>query len=73
MFDDHLLHMFWNLVQNDFKSQVYKIINDTSFYLKQNHIDFLFDQILKLPEDQLQMDEFNCLKELGRQAKDSSF
>ena len=35
--------MFWNLTKSDYKFEVYKIINETSYYLKQNHIDFFFE------------------------------
>ena len=38
-----LLQQFWNLTKSDYKSEVFKIINETALYLKQEHIEFLFD------------------------------
>jgi len=45
MFSPTLMEMFWSLSKADYKFEIYKIINEVSFYLKQEHIDFVFDQI----------------------------
>lgn len=45
MFSPTLMEMFWSLAKADYKFEIYKIINEVSFYLKQEHIDFVFDQI----------------------------
>ena len=37
-----LLEQFWSLAVGDYKSEIYKILNEISFYLKQPHIDYLF-------------------------------
>lgn len=51
--------------------EVYKIISDCSFYFRQAHLDFIFDQIKNhIPPEKLEMEEFSCLSELGKYAKD---
>lgn len=45
MFTPQLMEMFWSLAKSDYKFEIYKIINDSSFYLKQEHINYFFDQI----------------------------
>jgi ubiquitin carboxyl-terminal hydrolase 34 len=68
-----LLDMFWNLSKSDYKFEVYKIINETSFFLKQEHINYIFDQIKQIPPEKLAMEEFQCLSELGKYARDEHF
>lgn len=65
--------MFWNLSRSDYKFEVYKIVNEVSFYLKQAQISFIFEQIKLIPADKLAMEEFTCLSELGKYAKEDSF
>ena len=50
--------MFWNLTKSDYKFEVYKIINDVSYYLLQEHIDFFFEQIKQIPTEKLALEEF---------------
>ena len=53
--DDHL-SMFWELTKaQDFKSSVYKIISDSSFYLQQPQIEFMFKEITQTPAQKLDM------------------
>ena len=41
-----LLDLFWNLTNTPaYKSEIFKIINDTAFHLKTNHIEYFFDKI----------------------------
>lgn len=40
-----LLDMFWSLSKSDYKFEVYKIVNEIAFYLKQDHINYIFEQI----------------------------
>jgi hypothetical protein len=71
-----LLQQFWALTKTDLRLEVFKIISDCSFYYKQQHLDFIFDMIRNhTPPDKLDMEEFSCLSELGKYAKDkdSSF
>jgi hypothetical protein len=42
MFSQELMEMFWNLTKSDYKFEVYKILNDISYYLAQPHIDYFF-------------------------------
>jgi hypothetical protein len=50
---------------------VFKLISDSSFYFKQRHLDFVFDHIKQeTPVEKLGMEEFTCLSELGKYAKD---
>lgn len=38
-----LLKQFWSLSKSDYKSEVFKIINEAAFHLQQEHIEYLFD------------------------------
>ena len=42
MLDQTLMEAFWSLAKSDYKFEIYKIINEVSFYLKQEHIDYFF-------------------------------
>lgn len=68
-----LLDQFWNLSKSDYKFEVYKIVNEIAFYLKQDHINFIFEQIRQIPPEKLAMEEFQCLSELGKYAKNEQF
>ena len=65
-----LLQQFWNLTKTDLRLEVYKIISDCSVQFKQPHLDFMFEEIKKIPQDKLEMEEFSCLSELGKFSKD---
>ena len=52
------MEMFWSLAKSDYKLEIYKIINECSFYLKQQHIDYFFEQIKHVPPEKLGMEEF---------------
>jgi len=73
MLTEDLLSMFWSLTKSDYRSEVVKIINDTSIYLKQPHIEYIFNQIKELPANELKVSEFECLCELGRYCKEEDF
>jgi hypothetical protein len=73
MFTPQLMEMFWSLAKSDYKFEIYKIINECSFYFKQEHIDFFFEQIRQVPNEKLAIEEFQCLSELGKYARDDKF
>ena len=50
--------MFWSLAKSEYKFEIYKIINECSFYLKQEHIDFFFKEIKQIPGEKLAIEEF---------------
>ena len=58
MLSQEILEMFWGLAKTDYKYEIYKIITDVSFYLKQNHIDYFFAQIKLIPPEKIAMEEF---------------
>jgi hypothetical protein len=69
-----LLDLFWNLTNTPaYKSEVFKIINETSFHLKTSHIEYFFNKITATPNDKLSMEEFNALGELGKYCKNAEF
>lgn len=68
-----LLQQFWNLSKSDYKTEVFKIINDTAFDLQGEHIEYLFDQITETPSNKLGMEEFDALSNLGKFAKSTDF
>lgn len=69
--EEGLLMKLWVLTRTDLRIEVYKIISDCSFYFKQRHLDFLFERIKNdTPVEKLGMEEFTCLSELGKYAKD---
>lgn len=37
------LKMFWALTATDYKNDIYKIIDNISFYLQQPHFEFFFN------------------------------
>lgn len=69
-----VLEQFWSLsTQGDYKTEIFKIINEVCFYFKQEHIDYLFAQITATPADKLTMTEFDCLCEIGKYCKSADF
>jgi hypothetical protein len=65
-----LLQQFWSLTKTDLRLEVYKIISDCSFYFKANHVAFLLDKIKSIPPEKLDLEDLNCLSELGKHPKD---
>ena len=43
--DDSLLKLIWSLTKIDYSAEIFKIISENSFYLKQPQIEFLFNEI----------------------------
>ena len=68
-----LLQQFWSLSKSDYKSEVFKIINEANYYLDQNHIEYLFNEITLTPAAKLGMEEFDALAGLGRYSKSNEF
>lgn len=73
---DERLTMFWALTKTEMRLDIYKIVSDCAYGLKQPHLEFIFDRICNgIPAAKLDMEDFNCLSELGRCSRDreSSF
>ena len=68
-----LLEQFWSLSKTDYKSEVFKIINDAAYLLGQQHIEYLFNEITETPANKLGMEEFDALSGLGRHSKSAEF
>lgn len=64
-----LLQQFWSLTKTDMRIEAYKIVQACSLSLRQQHLDFVFEQMRHTARDKLDMEEFNCLSELGKYAK----
>jgi len=70
MLDDDLLKQFWSLTKTDLRLEVYKIISDCSMSFRQQHLDFIFEQISKhTPVEKLDQEEFSCLSELAKYSR----
>ena len=68
-----LLQQFWMLSKSDYKSEIFKIINEAAFHLKQEHIEYLFEEITKTPASKLGMEEFDALQNMGKFSRSSEF
>lgn len=68
-----LLEQFWMLSKSDYKSEVFKIINEAAFHLRQEHIEYLFDEITKTPANKLGMEEFDALQNMGKFSRSTEF
>lgn len=68
---DERLSQFWALTKTEMRLDIYKIVSDCAFGLKQPHLEFIFDKICNgIPAAKLDMEDFNCLSELGRCSRD---
>jgi len=70
MLTAEILEQFWSLAKTDLKVEIYKIINEISAWLKQSHIDNIFDQIKQVQPEKMATDEFQTISELGKFSKD---
>ena len=68
-----LLQRFWSLTKSDYKSEVFKIINETARYLNQEHIDYLYDQITETPAAKLGLEELEAIASLGSASMSTDF
>jgi ubiquitin carboxyl-terminal hydrolase 34 len=69
-----VLDMFWSLGKvGEYRVEVYKIINELSIWLGQEHIEHIYRGIRLIPPEQMTNEEFHCLCELGKVSKDSEF
>ena len=68
-----LLEQFWSLSKSDYKSEVFKIINDTALYLDQEHIEYLFTEITRTNPSKLGMEEFDALQNMGKFSRSTEF
>ena len=71
--DETLLKLFWSLTKNDYQTEILKIVGETSFYLKQPQIEFLFQEITSQVADKLSLAEFDCLCDLGKVCRNTEF
>ena len=70
MLTPELLSQFWSLTKTDMRIDAYKIVQSCSLSLRQQHLDFIFEQMSEhTARDKLDMEEFNCLSELGKYSK----
>lgn len=71
---NQLIDLFWNLTNTPaYKSEVFKIVNESAFHLKSTHIEYFYNKITQTPSDKLSMEEFNALSELGKYCKNQEF
>ena len=68
-----LLEQFWLLSKSDYKSEVFKIINEAAFHLREEHVEYLFDEITKTPASKLGMEEFDALQNMGKFSRSTEF
>ena len=68
-----LLEQFWMLSKSDYKSEIFEIINEAAFHLKQEHIEYLFTEITKTPANKLGIEEFDALQNMGKFSRSSEF
>ena len=73
LLNDELLQKLWDLSRQLYKSEVYKIINDNSYQLKQPHKEFLYNQITQSQVQKLDMADFELLEKIGRTETDTNF
>ena len=59
--------------KSDYKPEVYKIVNEGAVLLKQEHMDFIFEQIQNIPPEKLTLEDFSCLSEFGKHSKSEEF
>lgn len=64
--------MVWDAA-SAYKPEVYKIINDYSYHLKQPHKEFLSSKIMDQSASNLDMSDFDLLSEIGRWGQDDDF
>ena len=61
------------LSKSDYKNEIFKIINEAAFHLKQEHIEYLFTEITKTPANKLGMEEFDALQNMGKFSRSADF
>lgn len=66
------LRSFWALT-SDYRFDIYKIINEVAVWLKQPHIDYLFEQLTQIPPEKVGLEELQVICELGKFTKDEAF
>ena len=66
------LQLVWDLA-GTFKAEVYKIINDNSYSLKLPHKEFISSQIMAKSTQDLDMQDFDLLSEIGKFCYDTDF
>merc|ERR1712166_1611830 len=63
--DDDLLKLFWSLTKSDLQSEVVKIIQDCSFYLRPPQILYFINEITQQSTEKISNCEFELLCDLG--------
>jgi len=71
--DDELLSLFWSLRENDYQTEVFKIISDNCFWLKEQHVSFIFNELTNAPAEKLNTAEFDVICDLGKYNKSTDF
>jgi predicted CopG family antitoxin len=67
---EDLMKLFWSLTKSELHSEVKKIIQDCSFYLRPPQIVFFIDELIQIPTDKFTNVEFELLCELGNRKSD---
>ena len=62
-----LLGMFFNLTRSEeYRVEVFKILNENAFWFEEAEIEFIFGEIMKTPPAKLGLEEFETLSQLGK-------
>lgn len=72
-FETDLLKLFWSLREDGYQAEVFKIISDNCFWLKEHHVAFIFDELTNAPAEKLNTAEFDCICDLGKYNKSTEF
>lgn len=56
-----LLALFFNLRSEEYRVEVFKILNDNAFWFEEAEIEFIFGEIMKTPPAKLGLEEFETL------------
>jgi len=72
--DDKIMGLFWSLTKSDYQTAVFNIISECSYFLRLKHLEFFFNEITgNVAPEKLSIADFNCLCDMGKQAKTPEF
>ena len=63
-----LFDKFWQLA-SEYKREVYKIIKENTYYLKEPHRNAILEKLINVPVEKLDMADFDLLGEVERLAE----
>jgi hypothetical protein len=65
--------MFFNLTRSEeYRVEVFKILNENAFWFEEAEIEFIFGEIMKTPPAKLGLEEFETLSQLGKSLRSGS-